>query len=141
MDYRDSLTIPQPLVRLSNWITILLIVVAWVIQVPLLIIIPTIYFGLGAFWGKNPIIVVGKKFLNKDKKYMLEDKDQMSFNSLLAFIMLAIALVFFYSGLPVIYYVFTGMCVAANFGAILGFCAGCFIRYQWKQYQYRRAIK
>ncbi|WP_338448266.1 DUF4395 family protein [Niallia oryzisoli] len=36
-------------------------------------------------------------------------------------------------------YIFTIMVATAAFIAILGFCIGCFILYQWKQYQYRRA--
>ena len=99
------------------------------------------YFGMGAFFGKNPIIMIGKQFLSKTKRYNMEDKDQLAFNSLLAFIMLAFALVFYYINLPIIYYIFIGMCAAANFGAILGFCVGCFIRFQWKQYMYRRRIR
>lgn len=133
--------IQQPLVRLSNWITIFIIGIAWFINQPLLIIIPTMYFGMGAFFGKNPIIMIGKQFLSKTKRYNMEDKDQLAFNSLLAFIMLAFALVFYYINLPIIYYIFIGMCAAANFGAILGFCVGCFIRFQWKQYMYRRRIR
>lgn len=141
MSSHESLTVPQPLVRISNWITIIIIALAWYTQLPFLIIIPIIYFGLGAFWGKNPIIMIGKKYLPTDKKYIMEDKEQLAFNSLLAFIMLVLALVFFYIGFPIIYYIFIGMCAVANLGAILGYCVGCFIRFQWKQYQYRRSIR
>ncbi|MFL6560384.1 MAG: DUF4395 family protein [Bacillus sp. (in: firmicutes)] len=35
-------------------------------------------------------------------------------------------------------YVFTILVAVAAFVAILGFCVGCFIHYQWKQYKYRR---
>ena len=141
MNNYGSLTVPQPLVRVNNWITILIITVAWVAQLPLLILIPTLYFGLGAFLGKNPIILLGKSFLNSDKQYVMEDKDQLRFNSLLAFIMLALALVSYYVGLPGVYYGFTIMCAAANLGAAFGYCIGCFIRFQWKQYRYRRSAR
>ena len=74
MNNHGSLTVPQPLVRINNWITILIIAVAWVAQIPLIILIPTLYFGLGAFLGKNPVILLGKSFLNSDKQYVMEDR-------------------------------------------------------------------
>ncbi|MBD3110146.1 DUF4395 domain-containing protein [Bacillus sp. AGMB 02131] len=141
MNNHRSLTVPQPLVRINNWITITLIAVAWIIQQPLLILIPTLYFGLGAFIGKNPIILIGKSLLNSKNQYVMEDKDQLRFNSTLAFIMLAVAVIGYYIGMPGIYYGFTVMCLAANLGAAFGYCIGCFFRYQWKQYRYRRSIR
>jgi len=141
MNNHGPLTVPQPLVRVNNWITILIIAVAWIAQLPLLVLIPTIYFGLGAFLSKNPVILLGKSFLNSDKQYIMEDKDQLRFNSLLAFIMLALALVCYYSGLTAVYYIFTVMCAGANLGAAFGYCIGCFIRFQWKQYRYRKSVK
>ena len=136
-----TLTVPQPLVRLNNIITIVIIAISWLAQLPLLISIPTIYFGLGAFFGKNPVMLLGKVLLPKGKSYVMEDKEQLKFNSLLAFIMLALALIFYYLSLPVVYYIFIGMCAAANLGSALGYCIGCVVRFQWKQYQYRRSIK
>ncbi|MGM9927730.1 MAG: DUF4395 domain-containing protein [Bacillus sp. (in: firmicutes)] len=141
MVIQNTLTVPQPLVRINNIITIAIIVIAWIGELPLLILIPMVYFGLGAFIGKNPIILFGKNFLPKEKQYVMEDKEQLKFNSLLAFIMLVVALVFYYVGLPIVYYIFISMCAAANLGALLGFCIGCFVRFQWKQYQYRRSIR
>lgn len=138
MNNHGSLTVPQPLVRINNWITIVLIVTAWIIQQPLLLFIPTLYFGLGAFLGKNPIILIGKNFLNSQKQYVMEDKDQLRFNSTLAFIMLAIAIISYYIGLSGVYYGFTLMCAVANLGAAFGYCIGCFVRFQWNQYRYRR---
>lgn len=141
MGNHTTLIVPQPLVRVSNWITVFIILFALYTQQPLLIVIPLLYFGLGAFFGKNPIIFIGKHFLRKNRTYIMEDRDQLAFNSLLAFIMLFLALVFFYLGLPIVYYIFIIMCALANIGAILGFCVGCFIRFQWKQYRYRRSIR
>ena len=141
MNTKNTLTVPQPLVRLNNIITIAIIVIALLAQLPLVILIPMIYFGIGAFFGKNPIILLGKAFLPKGKKYIMEDKEQLKFNSLLAFMMLALALVFYYLGLPVVYYILTIMCAAANLGSALGYCIGCVVRFPWKQYQYRRSMK
>ncbi|WP_373566085.1 DUF4395 family protein [Mesobacillus foraminis] len=36
-------------------------------------------------------------------------------------------------------YVFTIIVALAAFIAILGFCIGCFLLFQWKQYTYRRS--
>lgn len=141
MNNHGSLIVPQPLVRANNWITILIITTAWVTQLPLLILIPTLYFGLGAFIGINPVILLGKSFLKSNKSYIMEDKEQLRFNSLLAFIMLALAFISFYIGLPGVYYGLTIMCAVANLGSAFGHCIGCFIRFQWKQYRYRRTAK
>ena len=36
--------------------------------------------------------------------------------------------------------VFTAMVAIASFVAILGFCIGCFIRFQWQQYRYKKSV-
>ena len=141
MNSQETLTVPQPLIRMNNWIVIGLIAAAWIWDLPLLIAIAAICFGLGAFFGKNPIILIGKQLLNKEKTYILEDKAQLKFNSLLAFIMLAAGLLFYYAGAMPVYFILTGMCAAANLGSAFGYCIGCFIRFQWQQYRYRRSLR
>jgi len=41
----------------------------------------------------------------------------------------------------VVGYVFTGMVAIASSIAIAGFCIGCFLHFQLKQWQYRRSLK
>ncbi|GHH98686.1 hypothetical protein AM1BK_22290 [Neobacillus kokaensis] len=97
---------------------------------------------MGLFFGFNPIMRVAKLFLRKHpSQYMAEDWGQQQFNQTIAVICLAGGFISFLMNWTIAGYVFTIMVAAAAFIAILGFCVGCFIRYQWKQYQYRRSVE
>ncbi|MER2113519.1 MAG: DUF4395 domain-containing protein, partial [Solibacillus isronensis] len=75
------------------------------------------------------------------KSYIPEDIGQQKFNSAIASICLAGGIVGFAFNWPVVGYSFTIMVAVASFVAILGFCIGCFMVFQYKQYQYRRSLK
>lgn len=83
-----------------------------------------------------------KVFLKKDvKAYIPEDAGQQRFNSTIASLCLSGGVSGFAAGLPVVDYIFTVMVALASFAAILGFCIGCFIHFQWNQYVYRKKQK
>ena len=76
-----------------------------------------------------------KLFLKKNlKSYIPEDVQQQKFNSTIASICLTGGLLGFLLGIPVLAYSFTIMVAIASFVAILGFCIGCFIHFQYKQF-------
>ncbi|MFJ7679863.1 DUF4395 domain-containing protein [Peribacillus sp. NPDC097198] len=133
--------IPRPLVRTNQWVIFLSVVLAlatgqkWILAIPLVA-------GLsGLLLHFNPVMRLAKLFLKKDpSKYIPEDPAQQQFNQVIAVVCLGFGLLSFLLGFNVIGYVLTVMVGMASFIAILGFCIGCFILYQWKQYTYRRSL-
>ena len=136
------ISIPRPLVRVNQWTIFLSVILTWVTGQYWLLAIPLVANLLGIFTGFNPIMQLGKLFLTKDvKSYIPEDVAQQKFNSTIASFCLAGGLLGFIFQMPVFAYSFTIMVALASFVAILGFCIGCFIHFQWKQFQYRRSIR
>ena len=136
------ISIPRPLVRVNQWTIFLSVILTWVTGQYWLLAIPLVANLLGIFTGFNPIMRIAKLFLTKDlKSYIPEDVAQQKFNSTIASICLAGGLLGFVFQLPIVAYSFTIMVAVASFVAILGFCIGCVIHFQWKQFQYRRSIR
>lgn len=135
-------TVPRPLVRLNQWFIFLSVVLTWVTGIHEILAIPLIAGLMGLAINFNPIMRAGRLFLRKKtSEYIPEEWDQQQFNQTIAVICLSGGLISFYAGWNAVAYVFTMMVAAASFIAILGFCIGCFIRFQWKQYRYKRSIK
>lgn len=136
------ISIPRPLVRVNQWTIFLSVVFTWVTGQYWLLAIPLVANLLGILTGFNPIMRVGRIFLTKNlKSYIPEDFVQQKFNATIACICLAGGIVGFVMDIPAIAYSFTIMVALASFIAILGFCIGCFLHFQFKQFQYRRTLK
>ena len=85
---------------------------------------------------------LARQFLRKPlSEYAAEDRIQQQFNQCIAVICLAIGLAAYAAHWTIVAYVFTAIVALAAFVAILGFCVGCFIRYQWSQYRYTGGIR
>lgn len=135
------ISIPRPLVRTNQWTIFLAVVLTWATGQAWLLLIPLIANVLGLF-GFNPIMRFAKLFLRKEpKQYIPEDAQQQRFNSCIAIFFLAGGFISFIVGWTAAAYAFTMMVAVAAFIAILGFCVGCFIHFQLKQFQYRRRLK
>ncbi|GER67140.1 hypothetical protein BpJC7_09530 [Weizmannia acidilactici] len=132
-------SIPRPLVRANQWVIVLSVVLTWVSGREWFLLIPLVAGLAGLLFHFNPVMKLAKLFLRKDPKaYIPEDWEQQQFNQKIAVTCLALGFISFRLGWNVAGYVFTALVALAAFIAILGFCIGCFIHYQWKQYQYRR---
>lgn len=137
-----SISIPRPLVRVNQWTIFGSVILTWISGQYWILTIPLVANLLGIFTGFNPIMRFARLFLKRNlKAYIPEDVQQQKFNSSIASICLAGGLVGFLYGNPVLAYAFTIMVAIASFVAILGFCIGCFIHFQWKQFMYRRSLK
>lgn len=134
-------SIPRPLVRTNQWVIFLSVVTALVTGQEWILALPLIAGLLGLLFNFNPVMRMAKLFLKKDlSTYIPEEHSQQQFNQLIAVVCLGLGLSSFLLGWNIAGYVFTIMVGLASFIAILGFCIGCFILYQWKQYTYRRSI-
>lgn len=117
------------------------VVLTWVTGSVWLLAIPLVANLLGVLCNFNPIIRVGKYILRKEASdYIPEDAQEQKFNSSIASFCLAGGLIGFLLGWKVVGYVFTIMVATASSIAIAGFCIGCFLHFQLKQWQYRRSL-
>ncbi|WP_075981734.1 DUF4395 domain-containing protein [Bacillus massilinigeriensis] len=132
-------SIPRPLVRTNQWVIVISVLLTWGTSMEWLLAIPLVCGLLGILFGFNPVMRIAKLFLKKDpSKYIPEDYEQQQFNQIIAVSCLALGLIGFLMDWDIVGYIFTIMVALAAFIAILGFCIGCFILFQWKQYQFRR---
>ncbi|WML48113.1 DUF4395 domain-containing protein [Neobacillus sp. PS3-34] len=135
-------TIPQPLVRTNQWFIVISVLISWFTQLEWILAIPLAAGLMGLFFGFNPVMRLAKVFLKKaPSEYIPEDWDQQQFNQTIAVVCLGGGLACFLFNWYIAAYIFTAMVALAAGIALMGFCIGCFIRYQWKQYQYRNSLK
>jgi hypothetical protein len=133
-------SIPRPLVKANQCTIVLSVVLTWILGQEWILLVPLLAGLSGLLFGFNPVMQLAKLFLRKDpKEYIPEDWEQQQFNQKIAVTCLAVGFVGFLLGWNTVGYVFTIMVAVAATVAILGFCIGCFIHYQWRQYQFRRA--
>ena len=138
----QALSIPRPLVRVNQWVIFLSVILTWVTSVEWILAIPLLANLMGIVLNFNPIMKMARIFLIKEgKKYIPEDVTQQKFNACIATACLAGGLGSFLVGWEAAGYAFTIMVATASFIAILGFCIGCFLFFQLKQFQYRRSLK
>ncbi|MGE7604559.1 DUF4395 domain-containing protein [Peribacillus sp. NPDC097675] len=134
-------SIPRPLVRTNQWFIFLSVVTALSTSQVWILAVPLVAGLLGLVFNFNPVMRMAKLFLKKEPSaYIPEDHAQQQFNQMIAVVCLSLGLVSFLLDWNVTGYIFTVMVGLASFIAILGFCIGCFILYQWKQYNYRRSL-
>ncbi|PLR78437.1 DUF4395 domain-containing protein [Bacillus sp. V3-13] len=133
-------TIPRPLVRLNQSVIAASVLLTWLTGQIWLLAIPLIAGLCGLLFGVNPIMKIGSTFLKKPySQYIPEEYDQQQFNQIIAVICLTGALIGYAAGWNIIGHIFSAMVALASVVALLGFCIGCFIRYQWLQYRHRTA--
>ncbi len=131
--------IPRPLVKTNQGFIVISVLLTWLTGQYWILALPLAAGVLGLVFGYNPVIKLGAKFLRKERSaYLLEDAEQQQFNQSIAVFCLTAGLVSFIAGWTIAAYIFTALVAVAATVAILGFCIGCFIHYQWKMYTYRR---
>ncbi|MET1176634.1 DUF4395 domain-containing protein [Peribacillus simplex] len=135
-------SIPRPLVRTNQWVILLSVATALLTGQMWILVIPLTAGLLGMLFDFNPVMRLAKLFLKKKPSdYIPEDHSQQRFNQAIAVFCLGLGFTSFLLGWNATGYIFTLMVGMASLMAILGFCIGCFILYQWKHYSYRRSIR
>ncbi len=134
-------SIPRPLVRI-NQSFIALSALLYLISSQVYFLILPIVFGISSLvLNYNPIIEFSKKFLKKPKnEYIQEDVAQQRFNQMLALTMFVLSFISYYLNIQWLSVTFAIMVFLASTIAILGFCIGCFIHYQFNMWKYRRSL-
>ncbi|WNF25030.1 DUF4395 domain-containing protein [Mesobacillus jeotgali] len=129
-------TIPRPLVRTNQWFIVISVISTWLTGLEWILALPLLAGISGLLFAYNPVMRTASTFLRKKKSdYIPEDWDQQQFNQKIAVGCLTGGLLAYASGLTVLGHIFTIMVALAAFIAILGFCIGCFIRFQYSKYK------
>ncbi|MBP1961728.1 DUF4395 domain-containing protein [Paenibacillus aceris] len=108
-----------------------LVAILWVIQV----------LGLagGAKW--NVFVVAFKIFSHKETAVETQAQELTRFNNALAVLFLSLSLAAFAIGWAFAGYLFAGFLLLAAGAALLGYCVGCTIYFQYKQFVNRQRFK
>jgi len=129
---QNNSVIPRPLVRVNQWSIVISVILLVITGNIIWLFIPLLSGMSSLLFDFHPLMALAKPFLKKDfSQYVLEDKIQQRFNQTLAVIMLSLSVLSHWLGWPILTYIFAAMVFTASGVAILGFCIGCFIRYQW----------
>ena len=127
--------IPLPIVRLNRIVIVTSVILALVTQQPLvltalmLVILPAALFGRRA----SLIFKVGSVvFAKQNTLAPKEDQRTQRFNNIIAATFLVLSNLAFLVGWPIVGWGFAVALAAAATIALLGFCVGCFIFYQFK---------
>jgi hypothetical protein len=132
-------SIPRPLVRINQWFIVVSVVITWLTGVEWILTLPLLAGISGLLFGYNPVMRAAGYFLRKHpSEYIPEDWEQQQFNQKIAVGCLTGGLISYAIGLTTIGHIFTVMVALAAFIAILGFCIGCFIRFQWSKYKSKK---
>lgn len=131
------MSIPKPLVQL-NQLFILVTVLLGLLVSSYILILPLTIGIITLVTKSNPVILIGKRFLNKPgKDYPQEDKAQQLFNQWIATICIGLAILFFSIGINWAAYLFGSMVIAASGLALAGYCIGCTIRYRYIMWKHK----
>lgn len=132
--------IPLPIVKLNRWLLLVGILGGLVLGQPLfttallLVLLPAVLWGQRA----SLVVYVGSwLFAAQIPTAEVEDRRLMRFNNSIAIVLLALAQVAFLAGMPALGWGLALAVALAASLALLGFCVGCFLYYQFKLNRYR----
>lgn len=132
-------TIPKPLVMVNQWTIVLSVIISLITQSVWILLIPLVANVSSLLTGVHPILLIAKRFLSKPTtQYIQEDYAQLRFNQWLAVAFLVVASISFLLNWSLLFNIATVMVGLAASVAIAGFCIGCFVRFQFQQWNYRR---
>lgn len=129
--------IPLPYVKMNQTGIVLFSVFAIVFQEPLLLIALWIIQAAGLLLGMkaNLFIQLSKPLLqNRIAGAETQALELLRFNNSLGMIFLTLSLISIGFGWSVAGYIFAGMFALAAFAAICGYCIGCTVYFQFKQF-------
>ena len=127
--------IPIPIVKLNRWTIVVSVIVALILQQPLITTALFVVLLLATMFGPRGSLIfqIGKRaFAKQNLTAPREDRRLMRFNNTIAVVMLGIAQIAFVAGAPVVGWTLGIAIVIAASVALAGFCVGCFFYYQFR---------
>lgn len=134
--------VPISYVKANQTGIVVVVLLAFAFQWPWLVALLWVIQVLGLIGGGkwNLFVAVSKGFLPQSSTET-QAAELTRFNNALAVIFLSLSLACFTIGWSMVGYVFTGFLLLAAGAALLGYCIGCTIYYQYKQIISRQRIK
>ncbi len=136
--------IPIAYVRANQFGMAAFIVLSILLQQPLLIAVVWVIEAAGLLIGAkaNVFIAVIKPFVrHRLASSLMEAVELQRFNNSIALSLLSLSVIFLFGfHWLVAGYIFAGMVALAAICAILGYCIGCTLYYQFKQWKLRRNL-
>ncbi|MEC0372899.1 DUF4395 domain-containing protein [Paenibacillus chibensis] len=132
--------IPEPYVKANQTGIVLFVILTAVFNQPYILLVLWLIQVLGLLTGKNGFVLLAKPFL-KVEGAPTQAQELQRFNNTLAVIFLTLSLLSFLAQLPVAGYVFAAMLFLAAFAALCGYCIGCTVYFQYKQFKARRKLR
>ncbi|MEI6692172.1 MAG: DUF4395 domain-containing protein [Chlorobium sp.] len=132
--------IPLPIVKLNRAVLLVGISTAIIIQQPLITTVLFFIILSAVIFGKKGslIFIIGSRiFAKQNKTAPTEDPKLMKFNNSIAAILLGISQIAFLTGADLTGWIFSGFVALAATIALLGFCFGCFLFYQFNLQKYK----
>lgn len=132
--------VPFPIVTLNRAVLTFGVFVAlltqqiWITTMLFLILLPTTLLGKRF----SLVYIIGNILFKKQiQNSQYEDAGLQRFNNTIATTLLGFSQISFLASQPVLAWVFATMVMLASGVALLGFCVGCFLYYQFKIQRYR----
>jgi hypothetical protein len=132
-------TIAKPLVQHNQIFIVLSVGAALLLNQSLILWVPLLANLSALVFKKHPVMMVTRRWLKADLSvYAQEDPADLRFNQTIVVTLLSAALFLYALGLNRWALVPALMVLSACVVALMGFCVGCFIRFQLNQWRYRR---
>jgi hypothetical protein len=128
--------IPMPYIKANQVGIVLFVLFATLLKLPILLAVLWVIQVVGLVFGFNVFVRIAKPFLNV-KGSGTQAVELQRFNNVLAVIFLTFSILGFAAQLSVVGYIFSAFLFVAAFVAVCGYCIGCTVYYQYKQYKSR----
>lgn len=132
--------IPLPIVTLNRAILTFGVLFAlisqqvWITTLLFVLLLPAVIFGKNF----SPIYLLGTVlFRTRIKSAKYEDTALQRFNNTIAVTLLGFSQIFFLFNQSIAGWIFASMVMIASGVALMGFCVGCFLYYQFKIQRYK----
>lgn len=132
--------VPIPLIRANQWVMVLGTFISIATQSTIILTIVFLIALSPVLLGSkgNLVFRLAKPLLqNKLVGAQTEEIELQRFNSIIAVMMIGVSLAILESTGHWIGWLFAGIVTVAATLAINGFCIGCVIYFQWKQWKYK----
>ncbi|MGF7050224.1 hypothetical protein J2T13_004749 [Paenibacillus sp. DS2015] len=126
--------IPEAYVKTNQTGIVLFVVLTALFNQPYILLALWLIQIIGLLTGKNVFVLLAKSFLKVEGR-ATQAVELQRFNNKLAVGFITLSLLGFLLQLPIVGYVFAGMLFVAAFVAICGYCIGCTLYFQYKQFK------
>lgn len=135
--------IPISFVKFSQLMSLLFVAGAILLQMPIFAVVLWLITTISFLFGPkaNLWMLIGKLFLRPQAGGETQSAELLRFNTAIAVMMLCLSVAFLLIGWNLAAYIILGLLGAAQIAALSGYCIGCTLYFQIKQWRARKEIK